>query len=212
MEGALHTPFSDAKVIYGWYQKAQVDYVDMFIKMYITYNAWYREVVGTLNDRQAIGSLKKRYVIWDDYVNGQTMRTLRPYMERLAELTAREPLMSETSYWEGSLQHANDWRSLIEFWYQVRCRLVHGSEVERKYVWLAYETLDVFMGEIVDRMQKCITDEDRRSIRQLGELARSGENRDEKFKNLQNRLYKKYVASPDIWQVDMKRVQSEDLH
>ena len=206
MNEQAHTPPFEAKAVYSWYKKAQIDYVQQYINMYVSYNAWYQEVTGTTNDREAIGHLKKRFVIWDDYSNGKTMRAMRPYLERLTELTQREPLSSRTAYWSGSIDSTTDWRSLIEFWYQVRCRLVHGSEVNTRYVWLAYETLDVFMGEIVSRMQKCITQEDIGKIKELNSLAGESSNRTERFQRIQNQLYQKYIASPDIWQVDMHRV------
>ena len=200
------SPF-EAKPIFSWYKKAQVDYSEYYIRMYISYNAWYREVTGTTNDRQALSSLKKRFVIWDDYSEGKTMRPLRIYMERLVELTQREPFMTQTIYWSGSIETATDWRSLIEFWYQVRCKLVHGSPVGPRYVWLAYETLDIFMAEIIDRMQKCFTADDLQKMNELNTLSRGEASRGERFRQLQDTLYQKYIASPDIWQVDMKRVQ-----
>lgn len=204
---AIHTSPLEAKPVFAWYKKAQIDYVEHYIKMYITYNAWYQEVTGTNNDRQALDSLKKRFVIWDDYVKGRTMKSLQVYMERLSELTQREPFSSKTLYWSGSIESTTDWRSLIEFWYQVRCKLVHGSDVKPRYVWLAYETLDIFMGEIVDRMQKCFTPDDLNTMKELNMLAIVEGSRSERFRKLQNKLYQKYVASPDIWHVDMKRVQ-----
>lgn len=203
----LHSSPFDAKPIFNWYKKAQINYVDQYIKMYIAYNAWYREVTGTTNDRQALDTLKKRFIIWDDYAQGKTMKAMTLYMERLTELTQREPFSSKTLYWSGSIESPSDWRSLIEFWYQVRCKLVHGSEVRPRYIWLAYETLDVFMGEIVDRMQSCFNDEDFKKLKELSVLAPVNESQNERFRHLQNKLYQKYVASPDIWQVDMKRVQ-----
>lgn len=206
MNETSHSSPLEAKPIFTWYKKAQVDYVELYIRMYIAYNAWYREVTGTINDRQALASLKKRFIIWDDYANGRTMKPLLNYMERLSELTQREPFSSKSLYWSGSIESVTDWRSLIEFWYQVRCRLVHGSEVKPRYVWLAYETLDIFMGEIIDRMQQCFTDEDLKEMKELNSLAIIDDTRSDRFRQLQNKLYQKYVASPNIWQVDMKRV------
>ncbi|MGV9001744.1 MAG: hypothetical protein ACOH18_02195 [Candidatus Saccharimonadaceae bacterium] len=207
MNQDIHASPLEAKPIFTWYKKAQVDYVEQYIKMYIAYNAWYQEVTGSSNDRQALDSLKKRFIIWDDYAQGKTMKPLNLYMERLTELTQREPFSTKTLYWSGSVESPTDWRSLIEFWYQVRCKLVHGSEVRARYVWLAYETLDVFMGEIIDRMQKCFTNEDLKAMKELNTLAATDGSRSERFRQLQNKLYQKYVASPNIWQVDMKRVQ-----
>jgi len=134
------------------YTKAQVDYVQCFIALYISYNTWYHEVTETTNDRRALTLLKKRYIIWDDYREGKVLRALRPYMEQLVECTTREPLHSQAKAWNGEVAHQNDWHSLIEYWYQVRCQLVHGSTMLAVYVWLAYHTLNVFMEEIVRRM------------------------------------------------------------
>lgn len=203
----VHSSPLEAKPIFNWYKKAQVNYVEQYIKMYIAYNAWYREVTGTTNDRQALDVLKKRFVIWDDYKKGRTMSSLKIYMEKLVELTQREPFSSKNLYWTGSIESLGDWRSLIEFWYQVRCKLVHGTEVKPRYVWLAYETLDIFMGEIIERMQGCFSEDDFKKMKELNTLAGIQGPRNERFRQLQNMLYQKYVASPDIWQVDMKRVE-----
>lgn len=209
MDNAPHLPPHGAQVVYEWYGKAQVDYVEHYVRLYIAYNAWYQAVTGTSNDREGLSALKKRYVIWDDYIKGWTMRGLRPYVERLIELTQREPLSAETVYWSGSIENSTDWRSLIEFWYQVRCRLMHGTRVPPRYVWLAYETLNIFMGEIIDRMQGCFTQDDLVKIKELGSLAHAPALKADRFTQLQAYLYQKYVASPNIWDVDMKRV-SED--
>ncbi len=206
MIDTIHTSPLEAKPVFVWFKKAQIDYVEKYIQMYIAYNAWYQEVTGCSNDRQALAALKKRFVIWDDYAHGRTMKLLQVYMERVVELTQREPFSSRTTYWSGSIESSTDWRSLIEFWYQVRCKLVHGAEVNPKYVWLAYETLDVFMGEIISRMQKCFTPEDLKRMKELNTLAIAEGDKSERFRQLQNKLYQKYVASPNLWQVDMKRV------
>lgn len=207
MNGELHKPPEYSKNIYKWYNKAQIDYANHYLQMYISYNAWYGQVTGTSNSREAIAILKKRFIIWDDYSNDRTMLSLKIYMERLCKLTVEKPLGSFT-LWDGVIKNKNDWRSLIEFWYQVRCLLVHGSEVPPKYVWLAYETLDVFMGEIVDRMQACFTKKDLYRLKEVSSLARiEGENVN-KFQALKRKLQEKYIESPDIWQVDMQRVSN----
>lgn len=204
MDKKLHNPPDDIRHIYKWYKKAQVDYSELYIRMYISYNAWYRQVTGSTNDREAIGRLKKRFIIWDDYCKGRTMPNLKIYLERLVKLTLDDP-MPGNSLWKGSITNVDDWRGLIEFWYQVRCLLVHGSEIQPGYVWLAYETLDIFMGEIVDRMQACFTDKDFIRLEELSTLVRSEHNKGDRFKRLQQKLQTKYIDSPDIWQVDMQR-------
>lgn len=205
MDKNIHTPPDDIRNIYKWYRKAQVDYVEQYIRVYVAYNAWYRQVTGTTNDREALSALKKRFIIWDDYCKGRTVPQLRVYMERLSMLTAEKPLTAH-SLWSGCIENSEDWRGLIEFWYQVRCTLVHGSEVPVKYVWIAYETLDLFMGEIVGRMQACFTDKDLERLEELSALVHTGNDTNDRFRRLQQKLQAKYVDSPDIWQVDMQRV------
>ncbi len=204
-----HLPPEGALAVYEWFKKAQIAYDEQYIWLYISYNTWYQAVTHTTNDRQALGTLKKRFIIWDDYTNGKVLQGLRPYMQRLAELTQREPLAAKTLYWSGSIESPADWRSLIEFWYHVRCALVHGARVRPRYVWLAYETLSVFMEEIVDRMQRCFTKDDHRKMEELATLAMVPTHKTDRFKQLQEYLYQKYIASPNIWDVDMTRV-SED--
>ncbi len=205
MNKKIHTPPDDIKHIYRWYKKAQIDYTEHYIKLYIAYNAWYRQVTGSTNDREAISTLKKRFIIWDDYCKGRTMPNLKIYLERLSTLTSETPF-SQSPLWKGVIQGVEDWRGLIEFWYQVRCRLVHGSDVSPRLVWLAYETLELFMGEIVERMQSCFTDKDFQRLEELSTLVHSEKDTNSRFRRLQQKLQAKYIESPDIWQVDMQRV------
>jgi hypothetical protein len=203
MSLTIHSPPEHAEPIVRWYRRAQVDYVEYYIRMYVAYNAWYREVTMSMNDREALALLKKRVIIWDDYANGKTMRSLRTYMERLVDVTQHQPLGS-TAHWNGTVNSATDWRSLIEFWYQVRCLLVHGSAVDAKYVWLAYETLDVFMGEIVSRIHKTLKSYE--AAFGTASTPTPDSSLASKVSEVQRKMYAKYITSPDIWHVDMKRV------
>lgn len=178
----------------------------LFLRLYIAYNAWYKEVTGTSNDRRALQLLKERFIIWDDFCNGKTMRTLRIYMERLCDYTQKEPFPSTKLYWGGELENPQDWTSLIEFWYQARCLIVHGAPIGPKYAWYAYETLDIFMHEITTRMRNCFTESDSTRLCELSSLADLNPRRSKRFQKMQHALYQKYIASPDIWQVDMQRV------
>lgn len=200
----IHTPVENAEPIIRWYKRAQIDYVEHYIRMYIAYNAWYREVTNTTNDRQAISQLKKRVVIWDDYANGKTLKQLRFYMEKLTDLTQKEPLV-RTVNWSGSINSTTDYRSLIEYWYQVRCLLVHGSYIHPKYVWLAYETLDIFVSEIIHRMQSLIDTQISQNLL-VTPNGRKGASENDKFEKLRQQLYRKYISSPNVWSVDMNRV------
>lgn len=200
MSEYIHTPPSHAEPIYRWYKRAQIDYTEYYIRLYIAYNAWYREVTASTNDRQALAILKKRVIIWEDYRNDRAMKALKVYMERLVDLTQKEPL-GKTLHWSGVISDIHDWRSLIEYWYQVRCMLVHGSDINIRYVWLAYETLDAFMGEIVDRMQKALE-----AYSQLHSGIEAN-NTMSKSRAVREKLQAQYFTSPDIWQVDMRHTQ-----
>lgn len=208
MSSALHNPPDGFQRVLTWYQKAQIDYSMHFIALYTAYNSWYREVTSTSNDRVALGMLKKRFVIWDDYRNGKTLRQIRPYMERLCELTQREPLPCSGRYWSGEVGDIYDWRALIEYWYQVRCLVVHGATIRQKYVWLAYETLDIFMNEIIERMHTCLKSPAFTEVQNIASHTKKTDRHSQRFAELQNRLYQKYSALPDIWQVDMQRAES----
>ena len=202
---ALHRPPTALKQVLRWYKKAQVDYATHYVHMYIAYNTWYREVTATDNNRQAINALKKRFIIWDEYEEGKVMQSLRPYLEKLVDLTQKEPLRTSLLGWSGEINSVNDWHSLIEFWYQVRCILVHGGKLPSRYVWLAYETLDIFMAEIMDRVSVLLAQYDPSELQRLSKKVQQNKGRVERFSHLQNKLYQKYVASPDIWNVDMRR-------
>ena len=84
---------------------------------------------------------------------------------------------------------------------------MHGTQVKARYVWYAYETLDVFMTEIISRMEQCFTEKDMQRLQEVNVLAEVAGNRSDRFKVLQNKLQQKYISSPDIWQVDMQRAR-----
>ena len=201
----LHYPADEAAYVYRWFRKANIDYASHYMWLYISYSAWYQRAVGTTNDRAALGSLKKRTIMWEEFLEGKVMQDLRPYLEKLAEYTQREPVAVTSTYWDGTLQSWQDWRSLIEFWYHVRCLIVHGSVVKHGYVWIAYETLYIFMTEITDRMEKCFTVEDEKRLNEVSALKAAENPKSARFTKLQEKLYAKYVTSPDIWQVDSNR-------
>lgn len=202
-KGTIHMPADGVDKLLDWVEKAQIDYVDCYIKLYIAYNAWYRRVTGTTNDRQAIATLKKRFIIWDDYSSGRSLRYLRPIMKHLVELTQREPFASTSAHWNGEIANIYDWRSLVEYWYQVRCSVVHGNDTPDKYIIPAYESLNVFMHEIISRMRACLEQNKTDELKAIAEEKQLYESGSARFQELQAKLYQKYVAIPDIWQVDM---------
>lgn len=132
-----------------WYDRAQIDYVNHYMALYAAFNAWYRELTGTQNDRQALNDLRKGHSFWDAFCQGSGMPDLLPYMRLLVEFTQREPLSHATPHWRGEVSTIYDWPSLVEYWYRVRCLVMHGAEIQATYVYLAYETLNIFMGETI---------------------------------------------------------------
>jgi hypothetical protein len=121
------------------------------MSLYASFNAWYRDYTGKQNDREALNMLRLGHVLWTCYCQGDAMPSLRPVMELLVECTQREPLPAASPHWQGEVRHVSDWESLIEYWYRVRCLVMHGAEIKPTYVYLAYETLNIFMGEITAR-------------------------------------------------------------
>lgn len=137
--------------ILAWYNRAQIDYVDKYMALYASFNAWYRGLTGKPNDREALNILRRTHTVWHEYKHGGAMYQLGGAMRQLVEFTQREPLSHTTPHWKGEVMHIYDWESVIEYWYRVRCLVMHGAEINPTYVYLAYETLNVFMSEIISR-------------------------------------------------------------
>jgi hypothetical protein len=134
-----------------WYERAQIDYAQHYMGLYASFNAWYRLVTGFQNDREALNCLRKGNILWDEYCEGTSMQSLVQYMSMLVECTQREPICYTTPHWKGQVRNMKDWPSLVEFWYRVRCLVMHGAMIQPEYIYLAYETLNVFMNEAIHR-------------------------------------------------------------
>lgn len=144
MQGTQSTAMEAARRLYV---KSRIDYAQHYATLYASFNGWYLHVTRRRHDRLAINDLKKYCLLFDRYERSEALRTLRPLMVKISEFTQREPFPDSSSYWNGEVNGVLDWRSLLEYWYRVRCRIVHGTEVRAEYVHLAYETLSVFMEE-----------------------------------------------------------------
>lgn len=178
-----------------WLDKAQIDYADMYMRLYVAYNAWYRRVTGQDNDALALERLGSRFVIWDDYLQKLTLTDLRPLIRTIAEVS---PLIT----------HENDWKGLISYWYRVRCDIFHGLEVSAGDSELAYRSLHCFMLEIRKRMESCFQDKDRQRLEEITTLLQHGWGDSTRLKAEQEYLQNKYMYSSDIWAVDMIRVST----
>ncbi len=197
--------------IYQWFEASHIDYADLYMKLYVAYNAWYRQVTGAMNDREAIRQLKNRFVIWRGYLEGSVLEELRPFHEMIVEVTSEMPLASSSS-WSGTVKDTKDWQGLISFWYRVRCELFHGSLSEfssthRVYIRLAYRSLSIFMEEIVYRMRQSFSDQDEQRLQELELLSRVTDEQEsskhEKYRLERERLYAKYISAPSLWAVDL---------
>jgi len=196
-------------LVFTWYDRAQIDYSDLYVRLYISYNAWFRQVTRTDFDREAIARLMKRFIIWDDYIQGKVLGRLMPIVSQIAQLTNAEPLIS--SRWDGCVHSETDWKNLIQYWYQVRCDLFHGSmglrdKMQQQRIRLAYESLSLFMGEITNRMAKAFTPADCRRLKEVQTLLQGNTNNHQQLEGIKGVLYQKYINSPDLWKVDMVRV------
>lgn len=194
--------------IYHWFESAQIDYSGMYLKLYVAFNAWYRQVTKTPYDRDALARLKKRFVIWNDYYNGLTMQSLRPVFSNIVALTCSEPMKVSRGRWNGIVESVNDWHGLLEYWYQVRCDLVHGlidmdSTEDAKIIKCAYQSLNIFMSEIVNRMRNCFSTEDNERLEELNLLIEHQADTPESIRESYRLLQQKYINSRDIWNVDM---------
>ena len=199
------------QLIARWFDRARIDYSDLYVKLYIAYNAWFRQVTQCDVDHDAIKLVTKRFVIWDDYVHGRTLSALSPIVDRIAGFTARNPIRPMGVSWNGIVLDAYDWRGLIYFWYQTRCDLFHGMTLPGYTshdirIKLAYESLSIFMAEITKRMRYCFTDADFERLTEVRELLSSESGAESELKEIEASLYRKFIHAPDIWNVDMERV------
>lgn len=199
------------QLIRTWYDRAQIDYSDLYVKEYIAYNAWFRKVTDCNEDREAIKRVAERFIIWDDYIHGRTMNDLRPIIEQVSLLTWKTPVRSIGSAWNGVVYDGLDWKGLIYFWYQTRCELFHGitmpgRKVHDLRIKLAYESLNVFMTEIMKRMRRCFNDQDYAKLTEVNKLLTAESGPIIPLQRIETSLQQKFIHSPDLWNVDMERV------
>lgn len=134
--------------------RAQIDYSTHFIALYIAYETWYSALLGPQSGRQAMVLLKRRTIIWEECLAGYCMKRMPGVLSAIYEKTQRSPFLTGRTAWAGVLESHQDWPSLIEYWYAVRCSVVHGIEVPAMYLQLAYEALMIFMKEILRRASR----------------------------------------------------------
>jgi len=194
-----------------WYERAQIDYSDLFMKEYIAYNTWFRKVTGCSVDHETIKRVTRRFIIWEDYTHGRTLIELGPIVEKISLLTWGQPVQPMGSAWNGVVKDGLDWKGLIYFWYQTRCDLFHGLTLpgraaHDRQIKLAYESLNIFMTEIMRRMRLCFSDVDYTKLTEVQKLLRADNGPVEALRAIETRLHQKFINAPDVWNVDMERV------
>lgn len=190
-----------------WYERSRPRAEEQYMQLYIAYNIWYRRVTQSSFDREAIARLKRRYGIWHSYMNGEVMQTLRPVMMDIATLT-QDYALAPNKNWSGVIEDDEDWPNLIEFWYTIRCSLFHGSTAMPTDVWqravtLAYQSLSIFMQEIIGRISTSITQEEYQQLELLDALITGHASPPEVAVEAYGRLREKFLRSTDIWKVDL---------
>ena len=199
-------------LVYAWFDRSAIEYRDLYMRLYVSYNAWYRKITGKNNDPEAIAVLKTRFIIWDEYLQDQTMQDLRQVMTRIVSLTHTSPIQTETHTKKEMVADSSDWKGLIDFWYQVRCRLFHGVNDADHYsveVQLAYESLYIFMKEMTFRMRASFAVADTTRLEELRVLTMHSGVKQDKYNKEKMVLQKKFMQSPELWNVDMIRVRKE---
>lgn len=195
-------------LVYVWFDRSAIEYRDLYMRLYVSYNAWYRKVTGKSSDYESIIVLKTRFIIWDEYNQDRSMPGLRQVMDRIVILTRMTPVSNGASEWKGFVQDNTDWKGLIDFWYQVRCRLFHGMTYEHNQsneVQLAYESLYIFMREVTQRMKNSFILADKNRFEELQVLTKYSELKRDTYEVEKRLLQKKFIQSAELWNVDMVR-------
>ena len=145
------------RLIIETFQSSRIDYAGAYLHLYASYNSWYRYATGHSLDNVALSAMKQRYELWRDCFDGNSLQLLRSPMRRIYVLTQHRPLLTSSGV-PLYLEDDTDWKHLIDFWYAVRCDVAHATPARlhgyhEQYIRLAYESLLVYMTEIVSRLQ-----------------------------------------------------------
>lgn len=187
-------------MIFSWYEKSRIDYEKLYIHTYIAFNAWYVQMSPMVTNRHAINTLQKRFLIWEDLLAGAEGNTLAMNISHIKKLLTKYYYDSALNTFRNT--NVLDWQGLIDYWYQLRCQLVHGSRLSPLLVRLGYETLSIYMAEIIRRLRLHYDSGDERRLNELQALAEAGKLSLSDIGE-QAALHMKYIRSPSLWQVDM---------
>jgi hypothetical protein len=159
----------------SWHNVAAISYKVLYLGEYAAFASWYKRRDSRLTDREAIDGLKKETSIWREYLEGNVLSEIR----------------SDTAALVGRW---NDWRGLIDRWYQIRCWLIHGEYVEERDVELAYSTLRPYVALLINKERALFTKVDARRLEELSVLLNHGSlSFQDELTNEQSTLRQKYL-------------------
>lgn len=141
------------------FNESRVDYAGQYVKLFSAYNMWFSAISGETVDAAGIQALKRRPALWREVFQEECLPGLVSVMTKIMILTQHRPLIQKSG-WKGYLEHPHDWAGLMDFWYAIRCDVVHGSRYlglshYPVLMKLAYESLFLYMNEIVLRSSLC---------------------------------------------------------
>ncbi len=142
------------------FHQSDIRYAHYFLILFSSFNSWYRQRTGQKSDALALRQLQNDVSIWHALFDGNGDQSILPVLRKLYVLTQHRSVEgAAVSQWAGRLCDPYDWQGVVWFWYTMRCRLVHGevyavSALHEVYVRYAYESLHIFMSEVVRQLQK----------------------------------------------------------
>lgn len=176
--------------IKSWHRRATIPYAPLFLAEYVAYASWYKIVTKSADDKTALLTLKRTGYLWDEYLEGGVLQDMQPIITKIV------------GDWK-------NWPAVIDMWYQVRCRLIHGEKVDVIEVKNAYLSLSCYMNEVVKRLDQQFNGGDARRLYELEILTHQdmGEYKAE-WAIEKRRLQQKYLSSTSYVSHDLTPVRN----
>ena len=158
-----------------WYTQSLHEQFNPFIKLWISFNGWYKVKFPSANtDKKAIEACKHDAELFTYYQRSFSDRQFCDYLNRLGIELEEKPLENRTrprdkkltlskledengevSFLDNSSEAFMNYMDLI---YRVRCNLFHcekspTSERDKLIVECAYKTLGIIMKQIIDNFE-----------------------------------------------------------
>ncbi len=178
-----------ASMMMSYFMFSKIDYFSLYMNLFASFNCWYYEMAGAKSNYEGLKRLKNKFGIWQRYYDGQTMPELEALFRVVVSFCQDSEIPGPTDQY--------DWVGLMNFWYKVRCDLVHGSlfRASQEHVLtvkLAYDSLFIFMSEVVRIESRRFTKEDKLRLKELQLLQRVAPS-DKNVEVELRTLYSKYL-------------------